>query len=232
MTTQSENLSSVEFVQQLKKDIQAFPKIRIKHPFLKAVCNGTATMDQIRAWAIQDYQFRAAVPRIAMLRYLACTDPEIAQKLWGVVEEETRGMDTGTAGHNELAIRFAESIGVTRSQLENAELRPSTAAHLYYVELIIHTLPWFVVMAIQIGAEGTFGPAAAALGNGFVKQYGMKPDDVRFFTVHSEADEEHGSLAEEIAVRYLHSSQLQELTRKHNFRRMELLYDIWSIEGF
>ena len=232
MTTESGNLSSAEFVQQLKKEIQAFPKIRIKHPFLKAVCNGSATMDQIRAWAIQDYQFRAAVPRIAMLRYLACTDPEIAQKLWGVVEEETRGMETGTAGHNELAIRFAESIGLTRSQLENAELRPSTAAHLYYVELIIHTLPWFVVMSIQIGAEGTFGPAAAALGNGFIKHYSMKPEDVRFFTVHSEADEEHGSLAEEIAVRYLHSPQLQELTRKHNFRRMELLYDIWSIEGF
>jgi pyrroloquinoline quinone (PQQ) biosynthesis protein C len=62
--------TSAEFVAQLKKDIQAFPKIRIKHPFLKAVCNGSATMDQIRAWAIQDYQFRAAVPRIAMLRYL------------------------------------------------------------------------------------------------------------------------------------------------------------------
>ena len=92
-------------------------------------------MDQIRSWAVQDYQFRATVPRIAMLRYLACTDPEIGQKLWGVVEEETRGMDTGTAGHNQLAIRFAESIGLTRSQLENAELTPSTAAHLYYVEL-------------------------------------------------------------------------------------------------
>jgi pyrroloquinoline quinone (PQQ) biosynthesis protein C len=167
-----------------------------------------------------------------MLRYLACNDPEIAQKLWGVVEEETRGMDTGSAGHNELAIRFAESIGLTRSQLENAELRPSTAAHLYYVELIIHTLPWFVVMAVQIGAEGTFGPAAAALGHGFIKQYNMKPDDVRFFTVHSEADEEHGSLAEEIAERYITSSHLQELTRKHTFRRMELLYDIWSIDGF
>ena len=221
--------SSTEFVKQLKKDIQAFPKIRIKHPFLKAVCNGTATIEQIRAWAIQDYQFRAAVPRIAMLRYLACTDPEIARKLWGVVEEETRGMDTGTAGHNQLAIRFAESIGLTRSQLESAELTPSTAAHLYYVELVIHTLPWFVVMAIQIGAEGTFGPAAAALGEGFMKNYKMAPDDVRFFTVHSEADEEHGSLAEEIAVRYITSPHLQELTRKHTFRRMELLYDIWTI---
>ena len=198
MATESAAISSAEFVAQLKKDIQAFPKIRIKHPFLKAVCNGTATMEQIRAWAIQDYQFRAAVPRIAMLRYLACTDPEIAQKLWGVVEEETRGMDTGSAGHNELAIRFAESIGLTRGQLENAELRPSTAA----------------------------------LGHGFIKQYNMKPDDVRFFTVHAEADEEHGSLAEEIAERYITSPHLQEQTRKHMFRRMELLYDIWSIDGF
>ena len=39
-------MTSQEFVNQLKKDIQAFPKIRIKHPFLKAVSNGTATMDQ------------------------------------------------------------------------------------------------------------------------------------------------------------------------------------------
>jgi pyrroloquinoline quinone (PQQ) biosynthesis protein C len=225
-------MTSKDFINQLKKDIQAFPKIRIKHPFLKAVCNGTATMDQIRAWTIQDYQFRAAVPRIALLRYLACSDPEIAQKLWGVVEEETRGMDTGSAGHNELAIRFAESIGLTRNQLENAELLSATAAHLYYVELIIHTLPWFVVMSIQIGAEGTFGPAAAALGNGFIQKYKMTPENVRFFTVHSEADEEHGSLAEEIAERYLQSPHLQELTRKHTFRRMELLYDIWSVAGY
>lgn len=79
MTTQSQSISSTEFAEQLKKEIQAFSKIRIKHPFLKAVCSGAATMDQIRAWAIQDYQFRASVPRIAMLRYLACTDPEIAR---------------------------------------------------------------------------------------------------------------------------------------------------------
>ena len=115
-------------------------------------------------------------------------------------------MDTGSAGHNELAIRFANCDRPNpEDQLENAELRPSTAAHLYYVELIIHTLPWFVVMSIQIGAEGTFGPAAAAIGNGLIKNYNMKPDDVRFFTVHTEADEDHSSLAEEIAVRYLHS---------------------------
>ena len=67
----------------------------------------------------------------------------------------------------------------------------------------------------QIGAEGTFGPAAAALGHGFIKQYNMKPDDVRFFTVHSEADEEHSSLAEEIAVRYITSAHSRANTEAY-----------------
>jgi pyrroloquinoline quinone (PQQ) biosynthesis protein C len=231
MSTQSQGVSSAEFVRRLKQEIQGFHKLRINHPFVKAVGSGVATMGQIRAWAVQDYQFRSIVPRIAMLRYLACSDPEISRKLFGVVEEETRGVATGSAGHNQLFLEFADAIGLTREQLHDAELRPATAAHLYYVELIIHTLPWFVVMAIQIGAEGTFGPAAAALGEGFIRYYGLNPESVRFFTVHAEADEDHESLAEEIALRYITSPHLQEQTRAATFRRMELLYDIWTIDA-
>lgn len=231
MSTQAQALSSSEFVRRLKADIQKFPKLRTQHPFVKAVCSGAASMERIRAWALQDYQFRREVPRIAMLRYLACSDPEFAKRLYGVVEEETVGLATGSAGHGEMFVEFAESIGLTRRQLETVELRPATAAHLYYVELIIYTLPWFVVMAAQIGAEGTFGPATAALGRGFIEQYGMKPESVRFFTVHAEADEEHGNLAEEIAERYIMGHHLQELTRAVTFRRMELLYDIWSMDS-
>ena len=230
MERQPEGLTSAEFVRQLKQEISRARKLRVNHPFVRAVCEGRATMEEIRRWALQDYQFRSAVPRIAMLRYLACSDPEIAARLFEVVEEETRGLLPGSAGHADMFVEFAQSIGITRKELETVELRPATAAHLYYVELVIHTLPWFVVMAAQIGAEGTFPPAAAALGQGFIKQYGMKPQAVRFFTVHAEADEEHGRLAEEIAVRYITSPHLQQQTRDATLRRMELLYDIWSID--
>ena len=72
-------------------------------------------MEQIRKWAIQDYQFRAAVPRISMLRYLACSDPEIARRLYGVVEEETEGLATGSAGHCDMFVEFAESIEIGRA---------------------------------------------------------------------------------------------------------------------
>jgi len=175
MERQPEGVTSAEFVRQLKQEISRAPKLRVNHPFVRAVCEGRATMEEIRRWALQDYQFRSAVPRIAMLRYLACSDPEIAARMFEVVEEETRGLLPGSAGHADMFVEFAESIGISRKELATVELRPATAAHLYYVELVIHTLPWFVVMAAQIGAEGTFPPAVAALGQGFIKQYGMLP---------------------------------------------------------
>ncbi|HWH80084.1 MAG TPA: iron-containing redox enzyme family protein, partial [Candidatus Binatus sp.] len=200
------NLTSVEFVKNIKQEMQSFHKLRINHPFVKAISAGTASMEHIRKWALQDYQFRRIVPRIVMLRYIHCSDPDAARKLFGIVEEETRGLDTGTAGHNELFFRFAGALGLSQQQLENVELAPATAAHAYYVELVNYTLPWFVVLSVQVCAEGSFAPAAAALGKGFMKNYGMTAEAVKFFTVHSEADEDHSSFAEEIAVKYLHSA--------------------------
>ena len=222
-------ISSVQFVQTLKEEIAKSPRLRINHPFVHAVCEGKASMEQIRQWALQDYPFRRAVPRIAMLRYLACTDPVFQPRLYEVVEDETRGLRPGSVGHPDMFVEFAAAIGLSREDLETAPLRPATAAHLYYTELIIHTLPWFVVMAAQMSAEGTFAPAAAALGRAFIQQYGMKPESVRFFTIHVEADAEHGSLAEEIARTYITSPPLQAQTREVALRRLELLYDTWTL---
>ena len=231
MPIEAEVTPSDEFVRRLKEEIARSPKQRVNHPFVRAVCEGRASMEQIRQWALQDYQFRRAVPRIAMLRYLACTDPVFQPKLYDVVEDETRGLRPGSVGHPDMFVEFAAALGLSRGELETAPLRPATAAHLYYAELIIHTLPWFVVMAAQISAEGTFAPAAAALGQAFINQYGMKPESVRFFTVHVEADAEHGSLAEEIARGYITSPPLQTQTREVTLRRLELLYDAWTIDG-
>ena len=230
MATQTQPLTSAEFVRQLKEEIGRSPKQRVNHPFVRAVVAGTATMDEIRRWALQDYKFRSAVPRIAMLRYLACSDPEFQTKLMEVVEEETRGLLPGSVGHADMFLEFADAIGILRQELEDAPMLPATAAHLYYAELIIHTLPWFVMMAGQMGAEGTFPPAMAAMGPALIKNYNLPPEKVRFFTVHVEADEDHGALAEEIALRYLTNAPLQEQTRQVTMRRMELLYDIWSID--
>jgi pyrroloquinoline-quinone synthase len=221
-------LAPREFVERFKAEIAAHPKLRVNHPFVRGIQAGTISREHLLEWVRQDYKFRNAVPRLAMLRYLACTDPEIARRLYEVVEEETAGLATGSAGHIDLFVRFAAALGLSREELDAAPLLPATAAHLYYAELIIHTRPWFVVMAAQMAAPA----AMAALAEGFVKHYGLSPDDVAFFTVHVDADEDHGSLAEEIAERYLQSPALQAETREVGLRRLELLYDTWTIPGY
>ncbi len=73
MAKQTEILSSEAFVSKLKDEIERSPKQRVNHPFVLSVSEGKASMEQLRTWALQDYQFRRMVPRISMLRYLACT---------------------------------------------------------------------------------------------------------------------------------------------------------------
>ncbi len=232
MAVETGAVSSKEFVRQFKAEIAAHHKLRVNHPFVKAVGEGKVSMEHLREWVRQDYKFRNIVPRIAMMRYLACSDDEIARKLYEVVEEETEGLATGSAGHIDLFVDFAAALGISRAELDAAPLAPATAAHLYYVELVIHKYPWFVVMAAQIAAEGTAPPAMAALARGLTTHYDLPAEAVRFFTVHVDADEEHGSLAEDIAERYLWAPALQAQTREVGFRRLELLYDTWTIEGF
>ena len=225
-------MTSGEFVQALKAEIAAHPKLRSRHPFVKAVQAGSLAKEHLREWARQDYKFRNAVPRVSMMRYLACSDPGWARRLYEVVEEETEGLSTGSAGHIDLFVDFAKALGLSRIELDQAPLAPATAAHLYFVELMIHQYPWFVVMAAQMAAEGTFPEATGALAEGLMSHYGLSREAVRFFTVHKEADEEHGSLAEEIAEAYLHSPALQQQTREVALRRLELLYDTWTIAGY
>ncbi len=230
MSGAAQPVSSVEFVRRLTQEIATSPNLRVHHLFVRAVSAGTASRDHIRAWALQDYQFRRAVPRIAMLRYLACSDPVFQPRLFEVVEEETRGLLPGSAGHPDMFLEFADCFGIRRDEFDTVPMAPATAAHLYFAELIVHTLPWFVVLAAQLGAEATFPPAEAALGRGFVEHYGVPPEKARFFTVHVEADEDHGTLAKDVALAYISTPALQDLTRRTTLRRLELLYDVWTVK--
>lgn len=225
-------MTSRDFVEQFKTEIAAHPKLRAKHPFVQAAREGKVSKEHLREWARQDYKFRNIVPRISMMRYLACSDARWSHELYEVVEEETSGLSTGSAGHIDLFVEFAAALGLSREELDAAPLAPATAAHLYFVELIIHQYPWFVVMAAQMAAEGTAPGGMAPLAQGFVEHYGLSREAVRFFTVHLDADEDHGSLAAEIAAEFLHSPALQQQTREVGLRRLELLYDTWSIGGY
>jgi pyrroloquinoline-quinone synthase len=217
-----------DFVQELKAQIASSGKLLHEHPLVQGVAAGTIPLHQLQGWLTQDYVYRRHVPRLAMLRYLRCTDPEIAAHLAEVVEEETAGTSTGTAGHVQLFLDFAAGLGVSRERLENAPVLAAAAAHVYWAELILHTQPWFVAMAAQLAGEGQAPRTNALLRSGLRDHYGLDERALRFCRAHEEADVEHSSLTELIVRRYLTSPELQAQARAIVQRKLELQYDMWA----
>ena len=217
-----------DFVQELKDQVLNSGYVLWEHPLIQGVAAGTIPLRQLQGWVTQDYVYRKQVPRLAMLRYLKCSDPEIAPHLYEVVEEETAGSSTGTAGHVQLFIDFAAGLGVSREQLDSARTLPGPAAHIYWAELILHTLPWFVALAAQIAGEGQAPRMNALLRKGLQEHYGLDDHALRFCRAHEEADVEHSSLSELIVRRYIVTPELQAQARAVVQRKLELQYDMWA----
>jgi len=220
--------TSQDFVATLKEEIRNHPKWLPGHPLVVGVEAGTIPLRQLQGWVTQDYFYRKHVPRLAMSRYLKCTDPEIAKHMYDVVAEETAGVQTGTAGHVDLFYNFAAGLGVSREQLDAAPVLPGAAAHVYWAELIVHTQPWFVAMSAQLAGEGVAPIANGMLRRGLQQHYGLDDKAVEFCRAHEEADEDHGSMTEDIVRRYINTPELQAQARAMVVRKMELQWDMWA----
>jgi pyrroloquinoline-quinone synthase len=201
------------------------------HPLVQGVWRGEIPVAQLRGWAMQDSHYRRAVPRLAMIRYLRCSDPEIQQRLGGVVAEETEGMETKTAGHFDLFLRFSRALGLTDEEVERSPMVAATAAHIYWAELIPYTQPWFVAMSAQLAGEAQAPQAMPLVAEGLQRHYGLSAEQSAFFSVHGEADEDHGSLIEDIIARYIVTPELQAQARAVIWRKLELQWDMWSTYG-
>src|SRR5579885_813538 len=216
------------FLEEIKQEVANSEWSSVRHPFVVGVNNGTIPLHQIRGWALQDSHYRRDVHRLALLRYLRCTDPDIQRRLGGVVAEEAEGTDTGSDGHFQLFLRFANASGLSEEEVRNAEPLPATAAHIYWAELILWTHPWPVAMAAQMAGEGQAPITSRMMSEGLQKHYGLTAEQAAFFDVHVEADSDHRSLAEDIVVKYIVTEELQAQAMAVVKRKLKLMYDMRS----
>lgn len=218
-----------EVVEEFKNEVLESGMLIRDSRVVQSVYNGTLSMEELRGWALQDSHYRRGVPRLAMLRYLKCTDPEFQKHLGGVVAEESEGADTHTAGHWDLFLRFAKGIGLSEHEVVNSRPGPAAAAHIYWAELIVHNLPWFVAMSAQLAGEWQAPRSVMMMNEGLQKHYGISAEDSTFFSAHGEADDDHGRLVQDIIARYIVTPELKEQARAVIRRKLELQWDMWSV---
>ncbi|HVB77904.1 MAG TPA: thiaminase II, partial [Candidatus Nitrosotalea sp.] len=126
----------------MRAAVDALWSAQHRHPFVRAIGEGTLDPERFRHWVRQDYRFLIQYGRVFALAAARAPDPELLARftdlLWSTIRHE---MD--------LHRRLAAELGISAQDLEREEMAPATQA---YTDFLLAT-----------AAVGDFAELAAAL---------------------------------------------------------------------
>ena len=196
------------------------------HPFMQAVGAGKASLTHIRQYAINQYEITvrdaAAFTAHAFLK-LQGIDRDAAEGMALNFAEEALGIVSKTAAHDKLLFELWErGLGLPLKELTGAiateEARQSNAMYWRIISIKPHMLGIF-----GLGEESSVY-ANKLMAESLVKHYGMTEENVRFFAVHYEADQEHAETGRDIIGRLIQPGDEAEFIAEGRL----LLHSYWK----
>ncbi len=201
-----------------------------RHPLAQRISEGKATRDQIKQFAIEHYEMtvRDSGPYIAQ-GYISMSkvDSEGAELMADNFAEEAMGSYTHTAGHVGLLYEFWEKgLGLPRKELEESSASAAARTlNAYFWLLMTHKVRYSGALGML---EGGFSSACEKIFNGLQTHYGMKPEALRFFSGHIEADREHAHTGKKLMERLLTTDHDQREFLKEARCIAELYWKGWD----
>ena len=182
------------------------------HPFSQLWAEGKLSREQLGRWAVQHYYYIAPIPQQFAALYARLPDLDARQHLLeNLLGEEMP--ENPEKRHPDLMIKFAEACGLTREDCVDAELKdaifPTTRAMrswIWELSSIRHIAE--ASAGIMVALEGqlpTLYPAYVQA----MRKMGFSEDDLEFFHVHIEGDEEHADIGLQLCHRYATTPELQ-----------------------
>ena len=201
-----------------------------QHALVRLISEGKATRDQIKHFAIEHYEMtvRDSGPYIAQgYANMTKLDAEGAALMADNFVEEAMGGYTHTSGHAALLHEFWQmGLGLPRKELEESSASGAArATNAYFWLLMTQKVKYSGVLGIL---EGGFSVACEKMLAGFQTHYGMKPEALRFFSGHVEADREHSKTGRKLIDRMLTTAREREEFLKEARCMGELYWKGWD----
>ena len=175
-----------EFQTELQNSIARYGML--KHPFYQLWTEGKLDVEVLRQYAKQYYAHVKAFPTYVSATHSRCEDVAVRQMLLENLIEEERGDNN----HPELWLRFAEGLGLTRDEVRNAELLPSTVDSVNRLKALTQSEDYRRGVAALYAYESQIPEVAQTKRSGLAEFYCVEDSRaVSFFTVHEAADEWH-----------------------------------------
>lgn len=160
----------------------------LKHPFYQLWSEGKLSDNTLGEYAKQYYAHVCAFPTYVSAVHSRCDSLPVRQLLLENLIEEERGEDN----HPELWLRFAEGLGVNRTEVRTAQLLDSTKESVKRLKSLTSNTDYRLGVAALYAYESQIPEVARTKRVGLKEFYGI--DDARavsFFTVHESADQVH-----------------------------------------
>ena len=209
-----------EFIHLLESDLDH--NHLSQHPFYKLWNKGELSREALQDYAKQYYHFVAYFPRLVSQIHANTPDREGRIAILENLNEE----ENANNPHEDMWVRFAEGIGVSKQQLDNTKALPET-------EHAIRTMRSFCETGFREGAAAVLAYEAQISDIAELKKEGLKKfynvrnkDTLEFFEVHGKVDIEHQKTWKKILAKHAQSRQQRAKARTALRQSLESLWGL------
>src|SRR6201993_2399737 len=211
-----------QHLDQIDNDIAA--KHLLKHPFYLAWTRGELSREALADYARQYYQHVAAFPT-----YLSAIHPKFDDQstrkelLNNLIDEEA-----GSPNHPQLWLNFAEGLGVSARDAQNAEKWPETKNLIDTFRSVCRDGSTAEGLAALYAYESQIPAISEPKIEGLKKHYGLPGPKHRYYrSLHIQADREHSAAEQRMLGGYAANQNFESVRASVN-RVLDALWEMLS----
>ena len=179
------------------------------HPWSEAWSSGGLNRQLLGEWAKQHYHYVGNFPWWCGTVYANSAHQEVRELLLeNMMEEEGFVGEEGfpQVKHTDLLLDFAEHCGLTREEVENAqlngELLGGTLGLQSWCFRQSYKPDYEAIAGLLVGLESQVPQIYKKTTPPLIEKYGFTEEEVVFFRLHIVADEEHGERGFQLLEKY------------------------------
>ena len=211
-----------QHLDKIDNDIAA--KNLLKHPFYLAWTRGELSREALADYARQYYKHVAAFPTYLSAIHANCDDQSTRKELLkNLIDEEA-----GSPNHPELWLNFAEGLGVSMQDAQNAEKWPETDNLVDTFRSVCRDGSTAEGLAALYAYESQIPAICESKIDGLKKHYGLHdPKHYEYFSVHIGADREHSAAEQSLLDEHVSDQNFGSVRASVN-RVLDALWEMLS----
>jgi pyrroloquinoline-quinone synthase len=203
----------MQSAEELKQELKAIVDARhcIHHPLVEAWAAGTLPKEVLGRWAQEHYHFTKDLWAFLAATYANCPEPDARATIMENLSEEEDPNDP----HVNILLAFAKACGVSPEEIKASKPLPTTWGLKDWLTRISTHQPWIESAAgMHIGMESQMPTMCHKILPALRDKYKMSEQDIRFFALHYEADQEHGGRIYDLVGKYATTHETQEAVKQ------------------